>query len=214
LEPGQHIRVLVAEDVAPSRKLLTGLLESWGFEVREAVNGQEAVCAWEAWRPHLIWMDIRMPVLDGLAATRQIKAAAGGQAPKIIAITAHAFEEQRSEVLAEGFDGFVRKPIGVMDIADAMARHLGARFVCKGAPDPADPTEQIVSLSCDDLMAAPREWLAALHDVVCTVHAESVIAVIEQIEPQQARLAQSLRALVADYRYDRILSLTEEALAA
>ena len=100
LEPNQAIyRLLVAEDKETNRQLLVKLLKSLGFEVQEAVNGQEAIEVWERWEPHLIWMDMRMPVMDGHRATRWIKATPKGQATVIIALTATAFEEDREKIL-------------------------------------------------------------------------------------------------------------------
>jgi signal transduction histidine kinase/FixJ family two-component response regulator len=74
LVPGQpHWRLLVVDDSLDNRTLLSGLLRSVGFEVREATNGREAVDEWQAWRPHFIWMDMRMPVMDGYEATKVIR---------------------------------------------------------------------------------------------------------------------------------------------
>ncbi|MCP5006568.1 MAG: response regulator, partial [Planctomycetes bacterium] len=67
-------RILVAEDKPESRKLLVTLLVEVGFEVREATNGQEAVARWQEWQPHLIWLDLRMPVMNGYEAAQEIKA--------------------------------------------------------------------------------------------------------------------------------------------
>src|SRR5207253_2078072 len=96
LRPGQPVcRVLIADDVEDNRQLLAQLLTPVGFETRLATNGAEAVRQFEEWRPHLILMDFRMPVMDGVEAIRRIRAAAGGKAPKIIAVTASAMDENR-----------------------------------------------------------------------------------------------------------------------
>ncbi|HBE50092.1 MAG TPA: histidine kinase, partial [Cyanobacteria bacterium UBA11369] len=97
LAPGQpHHRILVVDDAAENRLLLVKLLKLLDFEVLEATNGQEAVQVWQQWQPDLIWMDIRMPVLDGYEATKQIRAMTGGQNSIIIALTAQASQSDRS----------------------------------------------------------------------------------------------------------------------
>jgi signal transduction histidine kinase/CheY-like chemotaxis protein len=100
LEPNQPTyRILVVEDALENRQLLLKLLKPLGFEVREAANGQEAIALWESWSPHLIFMDILMPVIDGYEATQQIKRTPNGHNTVIIALTASAFEEQREDIL-------------------------------------------------------------------------------------------------------------------
>jgi DNA-binding LytR/AlgR family response regulator len=82
LEAGQPTyRILVVEDKWANRQLLVRLLAPLGFDVREATNGQEAIALWQNWHPHLIWMDMRMPVMDGYEATREIKARSGDRSP-------------------------------------------------------------------------------------------------------------------------------------
>jgi CheY-like chemotaxis protein len=91
LEPGQPTyRILVVEDKWANRQLMVRLLAPLGFEVKEATNGQEAIALWQDWHPHLIWMDMRMPVMDGYEATREIKARSGDRSPVILALTANA----------------------------------------------------------------------------------------------------------------------------
>ncbi|MCP5035832.1 MAG: response regulator, partial [Actinomycetia bacterium] len=126
-------RILVAEDKPESRKLLVTLLEQVGFEVREATNGQEAVACWQEWQPHLIWMDLQMPVVNGYEAAQQIKGATQGQATVIIALTASAFEEERSVVLSAGCDDFMRKPFRAAELLETMAHHLGVVYVYEEA---------------------------------------------------------------------------------
>ena len=103
-------RILVVEDQLENRMLMVNLLRPLGFEVREAVNGQEGIEVWQEWKPHLVWMDMRMPVMDGYEATQRIKAQEKGRETAVIALTASAFEEDRKRILALGCDGFVPKP--------------------------------------------------------------------------------------------------------
>ena len=140
LEPGQpSYRILIVEDRLENRRLLVKLLEPIGFEVREAVNGQEGVEIWEAWDPHLVWMDMRMPVMDGYEATKRIKSTTKGQATVVVALTASVFEEQRTVVLSAGCDDFVGKPFRDKDIFDVLHRHLGVRFLYAGQDQEPGP---------------------------------------------------------------------------
>jgi CheY-like chemotaxis protein len=117
LEANQpRYRILIADDKWSNCQLLIKLLNPLGFELREASNGKEAVEIWDEWEPHLIWMDMRMPVMDGYEATKQIKATIKGQATTVIALTATSLEEERAIVLSAGCDDFIRKPFREADI--------------------------------------------------------------------------------------------------
>jgi PAS domain S-box-containing protein len=218
LEPGQRAadggsyRLLVAEDREASRKLLAKLLEPLGFEVREAVNGQEAIEVWEEWEPHLIWMDMRMPVMGGLEATKRIKATTRGQATVVIALTASAFEEDRQVILSEGCDDFVRKPFREAEIFDKLAKHLGVRFVYEVYEDqPADiaPTPQ-ERLTPGALAVLPADWLAELNQAAVQADGDLVLDLVEQIRGQHPSVADALAGLVRNYRFDIIVTLTQE----
>ncbi len=134
LQDGQpDWRILVVDDNLENRLLLINLLAQVGFEVREAQNGEEAVAVFEDWHPHLIWMDMRMPVKDGYAATQEIRTLPGGQAVKIVAITASVLEEQQGEILASGCDDLVRKPFRDNEIFETMAQLLEVEYVYEHA---------------------------------------------------------------------------------
>jgi CheY-like chemotaxis protein len=122
LEEGQAIRrLLIVEDQQENRLLLHKLLAPHGFDLREAVNGQEVVDLFTRWHPHLIFMDIRMLIMDGREATRKIRALPCGEAVKIVALTASAFKEQRKSILQAGCDDVVLKPFQAHELFDAMA---------------------------------------------------------------------------------------------
>jgi CheY-like chemotaxis protein len=134
-EAGQpEKRILIVEDDTANSLLLRRMMEKAGLGVRVAENGARGVEAFQAWRPHFIWMDCRMPVMDGLEAARRIRALEGGEQVKIVALTASVFQEERGHVLAAGMDDLVRKPFGPEEIYDCMERHLGLRFVYAAAP--------------------------------------------------------------------------------
>ena len=129
LEPGQpEYRVLIVEDQKENWLLLERLLQTVGFQVRVANDGRQGIECFEMWRPHFIWMDIRLPVLSGSEAATRIRELEGGAEVKIAAVTASAFTSQRDEVLKAGFDDFLRKPYRPQEIFDCMARHLGVRY--------------------------------------------------------------------------------------
>jgi CheY-like chemotaxis protein len=129
LAPGQPAwRVLAVDDLPDARRLLVRLLQPIGFEVREAADGQQAVQAWREWRPHLVWMDLRMPVMGGAEAARRIKAEPGGAATVVVALSASSHDEERAALLADGFDDVLSKPFAEDAMFELLQRHLGARF--------------------------------------------------------------------------------------
>lgn len=132
LAPNQpSARILVADDAAENRNLLLRLLDPLGLEVRLVANGQEAVETWSVWRPHLILMDIRMPILDGYGAIRRIRQAEAelGGRTVILAITATAFEHDRRRMLATGCDNVLTKPFRSQALFDLLTEHLELRFL-------------------------------------------------------------------------------------
>jgi CheY-like chemotaxis protein len=227
LEPGQRaadggpFRILIVDDVETARKLLIEFLQPFadpsgnqGFELQEASNGQQALEIWEEWQPHLIWMDMRMPAMDGREATRQIKAQtqdSSRPAPIIIALTASVFEEDREVILAAGCDDFVRKPFREHEIFDVLHRHLGVCFIYEAVmPAP----EVAVGVSLEDLRAAvealPAAWAVDLHQAAVTLDNDQMIALIEAVRPQAPHLANTLTQWVHNFEYKKLITLMEE----
>ncbi|HFE47252.1 MAG TPA: PAS domain-containing hybrid sensor histidine kinase/response regulator [Nannocystis exedens] len=135
LAPGEpRWRLLIAEDRQQNRELLRSLLEPVGFEIREAENGEQAVAIAAEWAPHLIWMDVRMPVMDGVEATQRIKALPGGEAIVVIAISANVLGGGRERMIAAGCVDFVAKPFRVQVLFDLLSRYLGCTYVEVASP--------------------------------------------------------------------------------
>jgi PAS domain S-box-containing protein len=214
LAPEQReYRLLVVEDTRVSRLLLVKLLTSVGFQVREASNGEEAIALWQSWEPHLILMDMQMPVMDGYEATQQIKSHLQGQATVIIALTASAFEENRSHVLSVGCDDFIRKPFREPVLFSKIADHLGVCYVYEQSAQPAatftpqpKATERY-ELSAASLSVMPSQWISQLHRAAEGCQDEEILALIEQIPEPHSSLKLALADLVDNFRLDLIIDL-------
>ncbi len=207
LAPGQsRYRILVVDDRCEARQLLVRLLTPLGFDVREAANGQEAVDSWNAWQPHLIWMDMRMPVLDGRAATRLIKASPNGQATTIIALTASSFEEERSNILAAGCDDFLRKPFQEADLFALMQKHLGVRFVYQD--DPAAVPSSSVPVDVAALAALPVTLRSTLKQALIQLDTVTVANAIGAVP--DVPLAHALEMMANEFQYNRMLHLIQD----
>jgi CheY-like chemotaxis protein len=214
LEPGQpNWRILIVEDQLENRLLLNKLLEQVGFEVREALNGQEAIEVFEEWRPHFIWMDRRMPLMDGLEATRRIKAMEGGKETIIVALTASVFKEQRDEVLEAGCDDFLRKPFREVEIFDAMEKHLSVRYVYAEEQPMTTAEAAKMDLPSPEVLAAlPPELLASLSKAVEEIDLKAAEQIISRIGVDNKALAKSLANLVKDFRFDTLQNLVMESM--
>lgn len=212
LEPNQpRYRILIVDDRWTNRQLMVKLLSPLGFEVREASNGKEAIEIWSSWEPHLIWMDMRMPVMDGYEATQRIKATTKGQATAVIALTASVFEEERAVVLSAGCDDFLRKPFREGDIFEVMHKHLGVRYVYDRATDSLTSAQKQArghdALKPEVVAALPGELLANLKQAVTRIDMDAIDSYINEIGTYNAALADGLATWSADFKYDEILNL-------
>jgi len=208
---GGPFRFLIVEDNSSNRELLIKLLVPFGFELRAAVNGAESIEIWEQWQPHLVWMDMRLPVMDGYEATRQIKALADAinRPVVIVALTASAFEEDRDAILAAGCDDFIRKPFRENEIFDALHRHLGVHFIYDTVAPTLEMGEKISQEELRLIMnKLPSAWVNDLHQAAVSLDVEQVQALIEAIRPQAPQLADVLDQWMHNFEFDKLLTLT------
>ena len=119
------LRILLAEDNAVNQKLALRLLEQMGYRADVASNGLEAVESVERQAYDVVLMDVQMPEMDGLDATRAIRALTNLRQPRIIAMTANAMQGDREMCLAAGMDDYVSKPIRVAELIEALRRAHG-----------------------------------------------------------------------------------------
>ncbi|MEO0534745.1 MAG: ATP-binding protein [Cyanobacteria bacterium P01_A01_bin.123] len=218
-------RLLIADDQPDNRAVLRQLLTQVGFDVCEAADGKDAIARYHDYHPNLIWMDMRMPVMDGYEATqkiRAIEASKTGDAPPsrtvIIALTASVFEEKREQVLGVGCDDFVRKPYRDSIIFEKLTEHLGVKYMyaeTETVPSPGSATQPgemsngaalpLSKISRSDLDVMPSDWLGQLYQAAVQVDGDQLYALIQQIPDAQSQLAQQLTQLANTFDYDAIL---------
>lgn len=201
-------RVLVVDDVLFNRRLLGKLLEKVGFEIREAEHGQEAVELFQSWQPRIIWMDIRMPVMDGYEACRLIKAAPGGDQVVIIAVTASIFADERQQVLDAGCHDLIHKPYQEAEIFAAMARHAGLAFI-EEALD-SQPVELMPEHSHqlhEAMGSLPEDIRQQLQEALFLGESQAILKVIAKVQGLNHSLGQTLKALAIEYRFQDIEDL-------
>ena len=206
LEPGQpEYRILIVEDQEENWLLLRRLLDNVGFITEVAKDGAKGVEMFQRFRPHFIWMDRRMPVMDGLEATQRIRGLESGKDVKIAAVTASAFSEQRDEMLAAGMDDFVRKPYRPSEIYDCMARLLGVKFLYRQKePVETDPSFSLVAIG-----SLPEALRRELINELILGNTDRLSELLRRIEQQDAELAKILSRYLQAFNYLPILEALE-----
>jgi CheY-like chemotaxis protein len=150
-------------------------------------------------------MDIRMPEMNGLEAARRIKASESGAQTKIVALTAHALEDERREILASGCDDFIRKPYRETEIFDALERNLGVRFLYgEDLPAPASAEASRVTLA--QLEKLPQALLEELREAAVLLDGERCLEVAGRIAHINQNLGARLENMVKNLRHKELLA--------
>jgi len=212
LEEGQqNYRLLVVEDNENSRNLLVNLLQAVGFTVSEAKDGVEAVEIWQKWQPHLVFMDLRMPMMDGYETITRIKTLQGGTDTIIIVLTASAFEEDRLKVIEHGGNDFIRKPFREYEIFKMLAKHLDVKFVYEKKVRSNQnrlamaETEQIIS----GIKVFPDDLQTDLRKAVMALDFDATMSIVSKIREQNEDLADALTEYVNAYQFDKLQNIFE-----
>jgi len=225
------IRVLLVEDQEIVRRGLKTLLEiKPDFQVAgEAGNGQQAIAQLAALHaqdqmPDVILMDLHMPVMDGVEATRRIKADAQIAQTVIIALTASAFEEQRQAFLAAGCDDFISKPFQGHILFSKISQHLGVQYQHQAAdrdqatlqrepytslkPEHMAQTNASKTHSLKTVLATlPEAWRVQLKRAALEGSDSRMFELLEQMPLSQEALKASLIQLAENFQFDQILTL-------
>jgi len=203
LAEGEQVAALVADDSTVNRRILAALLESAGVRVITAAGGHEAITLARKHMPQVIFMDLKMGDLDGLEATRRLKADATTTAIPVIAVTASAFGDTREAAREAGCADYLPKPVRAEDLFAVLRTHLGVRFV-SGA-ETAAPAEPMV----EDLPRR-RDIAARLSEAAAVGSITDLETLAQQLmsgSPAEAALGRRLGMLLAAFDFDGLRAL-------
>jgi signal transduction histidine kinase/CheY-like chemotaxis protein len=204
LAPNQpSYKILAVDDKPINRQLLVRLLSPLGFDVKEASNGKEAIAIWQEWQPHLIWMDMRMPVMDGYEATKYIKDTPQGNATVVIALTASVLDQEKAVILEVGCDDFVRKPFKEKTIFAALNQYLGVQYIYEDSADhqTSELSDSKINL---DLSVMPDEWRSKICEVALEGDSNLVNQLIKEIPNQESDIVKLLEKFAGQFQFEEL----------
>jgi len=209
--PGHDVpKVLVVDDHPENRDWLIKLLTSIGFVLREADNGEAAVRSWEEWNPRLILMDVYIPVMDGLEATRRIKSDPRGKETVIVALTASALEEDRQSALQSGADDFVAKPCNEDELLEAIRALLNITYDYEEMNMAEGQQVGVAFLSAEKLARLPLDLVEELRNATLSGNKKLLDKLLLKVrEAGDADSAHALQQLADKYEYDTLTRLLE-----
>ncbi len=209
---GVRRRVLVVDNERNDRELLVSVLEPLGFQLAQAASGRECLDLLPRFRPHLVFMDLAMPGMDGWETIRHIRKMAHGGGigdPEVAVISANAFDKGMDNDAGIGPEDFFTKPVRMDDLLDWMGRSLALEWVAGDAPPPPEPQPPA------ELVPPPAEHLRALAEQVKLGFPRGIQARLDEIEaldPRHAEFVAVLRPLARRFQFDAMAEILRKGL--
>ena len=208
-DPKDAYRVLIVDDEEENRRVMVSFLKLAGFETNEAVNGADAIAKFEQWCPHLILMDMRMPVMDGHEAARLIKSTEKGKQTPVIAVTASSLEDEKKNVIDLDLQGYVRKPFREGELFETIGKVLGISYIYEeetmaDALSKYPGNDGIVDV---DIAKLPEDLVSQMKHAVETADFHLLKELIGSIENGFPELSRHLMAKANDFNYVYLLQI-------
>jgi CheY-like chemotaxis protein len=188
--------------------LLKDLLSQTGFEVVEASDGREAVKKYKESTPDLVFLDMRMPVMDGYAAIKKIKSLQKVAPVPVIAVTASAFDVNRKKMIDAGIDGYIRKPYKIQEIYAILKSKLGVRYTY--AKTPAGRADKAGKITKETLRGLPENLAGRMLEAAVRVDLDRLLELIDEAAKASPALSAKLRVMAKSFRYDELINLLKK----
>jgi CheY-like chemotaxis protein len=195
-------RILVVDDQEDNRSVLSELLSSVGVEVSDAVDGREAVDQFGRVNPDLVFMDVKMPVMDGVEASAQIRSHPRGAAVPIVMLSASVLNDDRSSVLQGGGTEFIPKPFREAEIWEALERNLGVRFL---RMDTLRPPGASLAPTRGDVSKLGTDFVSRLREAVELGDIDRASELLRSVETTHADVVHGLRERLDGFDLEGLL---------
>jgi CheY-like chemotaxis protein len=208
---GNRRRVLLVDDNDDNRATLRAMLSPLGFEIGEAADGEDAITEATAFRPELILMDLVMPVVDGLEATRRIRQISVLDGVVVIGVSASLLGGERQRSLAAGCDDFLAKPVNMDELLACLQRHLRIEWLYE-KPSSKPPAGRHET---GQFVVPPREDLEALLEFAEISHVTGLQQSLESMKKVNERFtpfATVIEELLEGFQFDKIIKMIESYL--
>ena len=215
IKNGKTAKILIVDDNPVNRDVAREILAPIGFVLDETDSGAGAIHKTVSWLPDAVLMDIRMPGVNGVEATKIIRSTEAGKNVKILAVTASAFDQNREEFLNNGCDGYLAKPYKALNLLEEIAFHLGLEYEYEyfepefGHDSPETPASEF---RIEDVLAAvTSEFLTEFENYILDGRLDELPALIDALnKPELACFSQLVRQKADDYDYDGVEKLLEK----
>ena len=205
----QPYRILVVDEMPENRELLRELLNPLGFDLREADNGQVAFGEWQRWTPHLIILDMHLPLMDGFELTRQIRAAENETHTPLIALTASAFEEDRQKILDHSVNAYLRKPFQDEDLFTLIADCLNIKYNYESASS-IEPLPDLNQSTAELSSPIPLELVSQMQSASMSADLDLILELVSQLDQAWPQTAARIRALASSLHYNELLAYLKD----
>jgi CheY-like chemotaxis protein len=207
LASGYHVKALIADDNEVNRNVLSKMLADLGVEVIEAEHGQQAVQMFREHQPEIVFMDIRMPFMDGMEAAQKIMEECGKDHFKLVAISASTLKHEQQTYFDAGFDDFISKPFRFERVCECLATLLDVEFERGESKKAEAPAKEISAVSLPEELLSRLRSSAELHKVT---ELKAHLNEVAELGSEGQQLAQRLRELIRNYDLEAVLKILSE----
>ena len=202
----KNYNLMIVDDNFINRQLIIKILKPLNFVITEAGDGAEALKKVTENPPDLIWMDIQMPVMDGREATRKIRTLEISKSIKIIALTANAYDEEKQEILLNGFDGFISKPFKNIDIYTALSNFLNIEFIYDEnlSKDSSGKRNSHFNYRMDYFENADKDWLAKFSRSLEACNFDEMMQLVDNQTFLSPEMSEEVKLIIHDFDYEKL----------